>query len=220
MQPLVIVLCFPLILTAGYGLAYFLSGRNRRFLLGPAGFVLYLALLAIPLVAVIAHRPALPGEVLTWGDWTAVWLVAGLAAGLVLWGAQFLLQRRGPVEDVSPIWVGPPGWAGFLLLMVPVAYIVVAEELVWRGFLLPALGRPAVGLPLSSLAFALHHYHFGARHVVFSLFAGLVWGVLFLASGDLWPAVVSHLSYDALAWGYLRRRAAPSSAVTGPARRS
>ena len=41
MPTLVIVLAFPLWLTVGYGLAFVLSGRNRRLLLGPAGFVLY-----------------------------------------------------------------------------------------------------------------------------------------------------------------------------------
>ncbi len=200
MDTLILVLCFPLLLTAGYGLAYLFSGRNRTFLVGPAGFMLYLALLAVPLSAVALSRPDLPGEVLAATPWSAAWLPAGLAVGLALWGVQLLLLRHRPVQGDSPVWVGPPGRAGFLLLLIPVGYIVLAEELVWRGYL-----TQVIGLPLSSAAFALHHYHFGIRHVVFSFVAGLAWGGLFLAAGDLWASIASHLLYDALAWHYLRR---------------
>src|SRR5262249_36491767 len=159
-----------------------------------------------PLIAVLVASPELPARVLAWDPvWSAVWLVVGLAVGVVLWAGQIALQRRGRVTDASPIWVGPPGRLGFGLLLVPVGCIVLAEELVWRGFLVPA-----IGLPLSSAAFALHHYAFGLRRVAFSFFSGLVWGGLFLlARGDLWPALASHLLYNALAWWHLRRQHPP-----------
>jgi membrane protease YdiL (CAAX protease family) len=122
-----------------------------------------------------------------------------VAAGLALWGVAVVLPRRA-AADASPVWVGPGGRIGFLLLLVPVACIVLAEELVWRGFLMPK-----IGLILSSAAFALHHYHFGLRHVSFSFLTGLAWGGLFWAAGDLWPSIASHLSYNALAWRHLRQ---------------
>lgn len=206
MDPVVIVLCFPFLLSAGYGLAFMLSRGNRDFLLGPAGFLLYVALLTVPLVTVVAARPRLPGRLLAWGDWGAVWLIVGLAVGVALWGVQVVFPGRTPVDAASKVWVGPPGSRGFAALMVPVGYIVLAEELVWRGFLLSV-----IGLPLSSAAFALHHYHFGMRHIVFSFLAGLVWGGLFLTAENLWPAVASHLAYNALAWRHLRRQAGQAS---------
>lgn len=187
-----VVLCFPLLLTAGYGLAFHLSGRDVRFVAGRPGFVLYLSLLSVPLVAVLFTRPELPWTV------SLIWLPAGAASGLVLWWLQCNLPGRTP-DASSVVWTGPPGWMGYLLLLVPVAYIVVAEEIVWRGFLLPR-----VGLVLSSLAFALHHYIFGLRHLVFSFLAGLGFGGLYL-TGSLWPPIASHLVYNALAWRHLRR---------------
>jgi membrane protease YdiL (CAAX protease family) len=205
MLALVTVLSFPLLLAAGYGLAFVLSGRDARVLLGPAGFLLYLALLAVPLTVVLASEPELPAKALAWGPWSPAWLALGLAAGLGLWGLQLVFPGRRPPTDgaSSPIWVGPPGRAGFALLLVPVGCIVLAEELVWRAFL-----QQWIGVPLAALAFALHHYHFGARHILFSFVAGLVWGALFLAAGNnLWPALASHLLYNALAWRHLRRRA-------------
>jgi membrane protease YdiL (CAAX protease family) len=181
---LLIVLTFPLLLAVGYGLVFVLTGRDRRILLGPAGFFFYLALLEVPLIVVLANYPELPGQVLAWRAWTPIWLAAGLVVGLALWGVQLLVLRRGGELSgaASPVWVGPPGRVGFVLLMVPVACIVLAEELVWRAYL-----QTLITLPLAAVAFALHHYHFGLRHMVFSWLAGL---------------------YNVLAWRHLRRRSA------------
>jgi membrane protease YdiL (CAAX protease family) len=202
MLALIIVLAFPLILTLGYPLAFLLTGRDRRVLLGPVGFVLYLFLLSFPLTAVLVEAPEMPAEMLVSHMWTPAWIVAGIVTGLVLWAFQRILVRRDMPTWESPIWVGPPGWSGFALFMLPVAYIVVAEEVVWRAYLMSV-----TGLLLSSAAFALHHYHFGARHVAFALLAGMVWGGLLQIAEELWPALASHMTYDVLAWAYLRRRA-------------
>jgi membrane protease YdiL (CAAX protease family) len=202
MLALIIVLAFPLILAIGYALAFLLTGRDRRVLLGPVGFALYLVLLSFPLTAVLVEMPEMLAKALVWHTWTPAWIVAGIVTGLVLWAFQRFLVRRDVPTSESPIWVGPPGWSGFALLMLPVAYIVVAEEVVWRAYLMRV-----IGLLLSSAAFALHHYHFGARHVVFALLAGMVWGGLLQFVDELWPALASHMTYDVLAWAYLRRRA-------------
>jgi membrane protease YdiL (CAAX protease family) len=199
---LFLVLGFPVILTAGYALAFVLSGRDREVLAGPAGFALYLALLSVPFLAVLFARPGLPGEVLGGSACTSWWALAGVACGVALWGVQAALLARRSDSPGSPIWVGPPGRVGFALMMTAVGYIVFAEEFVWRGWL---LGE--VGLVLSAGAFALHHYHFGWRHVAFSFAAGLAWGGLFLAGEGLWAGFASHLVYNGLAWAHLRRRA-------------
>jgi hypothetical protein len=71
-----------------------------------------------------------------------------------------------------------------------------------------------LGLPLSAAAFALHHYHFGLRHVVFSFLAGLVWGGTFMLAENLWPSVASHLVYNALAWRHMRQSASEAARAT------
>jgi membrane protease YdiL (CAAX protease family) len=200
MGPLITVLAFPFILMWGYGAAWWLSGRDVRALNGRAGLLLYASLLAIPLLAALLTRPEL-----SW-DPAPLWAIGGGLAGWALWHVRRLM---GGLATTAPVWVGAPGWAGYLWLMVPVAYIVTAEEVVWRGYLLPK-----VGLVLSSLAFAAHHYFFGLRHTAFSFLAGLAWGGLFLGSGSLVPPVASHLVYNALAWRYMRSLGAHSSGTS------
>jgi membrane protease YdiL (CAAX protease family) len=194
-----IVLAFPAIVFAGYGAAYALLRRRPELLTGAPGFALYCALLTIPLVAVVLDSADRLRERFEFGAFTPAWAALGVAVGLALWGARWLTARRTAGE--ARVWVGPPGRAGYALLMLPVAYVVAAEEVVWRGYL-----TPAVGLPLASAAFALHHYHFGWRHVLFAFGAGLVWGALFLLEDRLYACMASHLTYNALAWAWLRRR--------------
>jgi membrane protease YdiL (CAAX protease family) len=207
-----LVLGFPLIVMAGYGTVFLLSGGNVRLLTGPWGFGLYLALLSIPFVAALLARPDLFRSSLAWHAWTPAWLVLGGLSAPVLWRAQRLVNEAG-ADRPGRVWAGWPGAGGFALLMALVACVVLAEEVVWRAYLLPE-----IGLVLSSGAFALHHYHFGVRHVAFSFGAGLAWGGLFVGAENLWPGFVSHLLYNALAWRHMRRVAAlGGSPAHGPA---
>jgi membrane protease YdiL (CAAX protease family) len=208
---LIVVLSFPLLLVVGYGLLFVAGGRDPSVMTGPAGFVLYVALLTVPAAVVLGTYSDRIAEALAWHVLTFGWVPAAALSGLLLWGVQrWGLPGRTP-EASDRIWVGPAGRSGFALLMVPVAYIVLAEELVWRAYLLPELG-----LPLSAAAFALHHFHFGLRHVVFALLAGLVWGSLFLFADSLWPSMTSHLVYNALAWRHMRWSASQAARAAGP----
>jgi membrane protease YdiL (CAAX protease family) len=197
MVTFVIVLAFPAILFVAYGIAYVLLRRKREALEGALGFGLYCALLLVPAVAV-SGRPGLLAGCFAFSAWSPAWVAAGVAVAVALYAVQRLLARRVPEEP--RVWVGPPGRWGFALLMLPVAYVVVAEEVVWRGYL-----TPEIGVPLASAAFALHHYHFGWRHVIFSFGAGLLWGALFRLEGGLYTPIASHLTYNALAWAWMRR---------------
>lgn len=203
MVTLYVVLGFPVLLVFGYGLLFLLSRGNLRVMTGPAGFLLYLVLLTVPAGVVLKTHSTRVSESLAWQAATPAWLPAGALLGLALWGVQ-RWGLSGQTPDASTrVWVGPAGRVGFALLLLPVTYGVLAEEAVWRAYLIPELG-----LPLAAAAFALHHYHFGLRHVVFSFLAGLAWGGLFHVAGSLWPAVASHLVYNALAWAHMRRSAA------------
>jgi membrane protease YdiL (CAAX protease family) len=202
MYTLYVVFSFPLIVFVGYGLLFFLSGRNMRVMTGPAGFLLYLVLLAVPTGFVLATHHSRVADAFTWDVYQLLWLPGGGLLGLVLWCVQ-LWGLPGQTPDASErTWVGPEGKTGFALLMVPVAYIVVAEEVVWRAYLIPEVGHL-----VAAAAFALHHYHFGLRHVVFSFLTGLALGGLFFLAGSLWPPVAAHLVYNVLAWRHMRRSA-------------
>lgn len=194
-----IVLGFPLLLLLGYGGAYALL-RDGRALAGWGGLALYLALLAVPLIAVLAGDPGLLSRNFAWGAWTPAWMAAGAASGLALAGARWLLARGRSAE--ARVWPGPPGRLGYAAVMAVVASIVAAEEVVWRGYL-----QPEVGLVLAASAFALHHYHFGLRHVLFTFGAGLAWGALSLLEERLFGALSSHLAYNAVAWAWMRQAA-------------
>jgi len=196
-----VVLSFPGLVSAGYLAAHVLAPRLAT---GAGGLALYVLLLCVPLAAVMAHDPSCAAGLLA--D-PGPWLLVGVLSGPALWWLQAALPGKQPDASVA-VYPGPPGAVGFALVMVPVALIVVAEEIVWRGFLQPRLTPgPA------ALAFALHHLFFGWRHFGFSFLAGLVWGALFAVSGSLWPGVVSHLIYNALAWREMRRGGAGRGAA-------
>lgn len=200
MLTLIVVLAFPLLVSAGYGLLFLLSGRNQHITIGPTGFLLYLLLVTIPLGFVLCTHPGHISSALVWRASTLLWVLPGGLAGIALWGVQ-MWGLPGRTPDASErVWVGPAGPIGYTLLLVPVAYIVLTEELVWRAYLIPE-----IGLLLSAAAFSLHHYYFGLRHVVFSFIAGLIWGAFFIVSESVWPAAVSHFAYNALAWRHMRR---------------
>lgn len=202
MYTLYVVFSFPLILFAGYGFLFFLSGRDMRVMTGPIGFLLYLVLLTLPAAFVLWTHQGRVADAFTWDIYQLLWLPAGVLLGLGLWCVQ-LWGLPGRTPDASDrVWVGPQGMSGFALLMVPVAYIVVAEEVVWRAYLIPEVGQL-----VAAVAFALHHYHFGLRHVVFAFLMGLALGGLFYLAGSLWPPIASHLVYNVLAWRHMRRSA-------------
>jgi membrane protease YdiL (CAAX protease family) len=216
MLTLLLVLGFPLILLAGYGSLYLLLRRDREVLLGPAGFGLYLGLLTIPLAAVLASESFRVEYFFESGPWTPAWLAVGVLVGLLLAGFQALTLPAQTGE--ARVWTGPPGWGGFIVLMGSVAYIVVAEEVIWRGYLTMTLAggpltsrfpdglSPPVGLVLASAVFALHHYFFGVRHMVFAFAAGIVWGSLLFLEERLYSAITSHFVYNVFAWAWMRHQ--------------
>ena len=72
------------------------------------------------------------------------------------------------------------------------------EEILYRGFLLPALTRflpIAYALPLNALLFGLHHHALPALLPLSAL--GLLWGVLYLQSGNLLVCILIHALWNA-----------------------
>lgn len=116
----------------------------------------------------------------------------GVAAGVLLLAAAWLLERRLPsfryasrlMEDALRT-LALPRWAGPALAAVT----AVGEELFFRGALLPV-----VGVPGQALLFGLFHPvpPRGWAYPAFAALAGLLFGWMSVASGSLLPAMTAH----------------------------
>ncbi len=155
-------------------------------------------------LARLVAGPHLVRDVLI-GLLTALFLVGGL-----VWVDRHLpgpwrgLMRRMQ-EQVVPLFRGvrPPGLVAIALAAG------IGEELLFRGFLQPALaalwGTRAgawVGLVLASLAFGGCHA-LCAAYALLAAAVGLLLGGLFLATGHLAAPMAAHAGYDLLALMYL-----------------
>jgi membrane protease YdiL (CAAX protease family) len=91
-----------------------------------------------------------------------------------------------------------PAWLPRVLL----PFIILAEELVWRGVVFEALGRRLPLLPtilLSSLVYAAIHLPIGSPLLLaLALLCGLFWSTLRAATNSLVPSLLSHLVWDLL----------------------
>ena len=106
----------------------------------------------------------------------------------------------GPLPDAEVVVLAVVVLLNIMLEEVAVAS-AVGEEIFFRGALLPA-----IGLWGSSLVFALLHVGPKLRFLpwtISSFIAGLVFGQLFLWSGDLTGPVVAHFTVNFLNLRYL-----------------
>lgn len=89
------------------------------------------------------------------------------------------------------------------MLVGTAAWIVVAEEVLWRAVLIGvAVGwglTLGTAVAMSAGAFALNHVYFGGRNALAKGAEGAVWAGLFLVGGLL-AAVASHLVFNLLAF--------------------
>ena len=78
----------------------------------------------------------------------------------------------------------------------------ICEELLFRGFLIRFLHESSLALPIagalavSSVLFGLGHVYQGRKSVITTTVGGLCFGLLFLLSGSLLPAIVLHALID------------------------
>ncbi len=135
--------------------------------------------------------------------WWPTWLAAG---GLAL-----------VANLLSPSYF-PARSAGGLVLLVPFQAIVVglAEDLLWRGLIQPALNAVLspprrkglrLGTVLASIGFGVSHLvnlthqpvSAALEQVVFATAVGLVLGCRYDTSVNLWGAVILHNALEAMA---------------------
>ncbi len=87
------------------------------------------------------------------------------------------------------------------LFVVLVAISVIAEELIWRAYLIPAISQ-AWGMGLvwaafvAALLFGFHHAYFGWQHIAFKTVHGGIWTALFWTSDSIWPAIIAHAVFN------------------------
>jgi len=134
---------------------------------------------------------------------------ASLGAGLFILSAALMLSLQGTevspaIRSLSERLIGliqqHPWWVSWTLMaLLP----PVAEELLFRGWLLSALagerptrGRLAAAVVVQAALFALAHLLPERMPATFSL--GLVAGVLRVATGSLLPAVVLHSVHNTM----------------------
>lgn len=125
----------------------------------------------------------------------AVCLLGNYPAGII----QNFFSNFGyqPAEDV---FGGYESWPLFILELLSTAVLVpVMEEFAFRGVLLTSLSLYGRGFAifLSALVFSLVHLDFA--NVVFAFLAGLVFGYLYVRTGNLWVTICIHALNNAIA---------------------
>lgn len=140
--------------------------------------------------------------------------VAWLVGRLLLIGELMALARMRRVRrrGVRPGLEVVPSSRG-LRVLTDVRFLAVAataEELLWRSgaITLLTLGAglsPVRAVIATGVLFGLRHYHFGGANALLKIAHGLAWGSLFVLTGSVVPALVSHVTYDYFVWRRLRR---------------
>ena len=117
-----------------------------------------------------------------------------------------IARLTGRVPDVSQ-FAPLVGSVNYLLLYLAVTWTLAAfgEELVYRGYLMNRIAGLvntnqagwAVSLLVSSILFGAVHSYQGASGVIATGLLGLLFGMLYLASGrNLWLSIVAHGTLD------------------------
>ncbi len=72
----------------------------------------------------------------------------------------------------------------------------ILEEVIWRAYVLRALGAGFLGLWVSSLFFGLYHLGLSFKHFVFATIAGLVFGAFYMRTELFWAVALGHVLYN------------------------
>ncbi len=115
---------------------------------------------------------------------------AGIAIALLLGVLNFVFEFW-PARSYNF-----PGPYSSLYAFVSFLLGSILEEVIWRAYVLKALGAGFVGLTVSSLFFGLHHLGLSFKHFVFATIAGLVFGAFYIRTGLFWAVALGHVLYN------------------------
>jgi membrane protease YdiL (CAAX protease family) len=124
-----------------------------------------------------------------------VLLMVALLA-VTMFSGRILTESSYPWQT-GYIWaIYLPGFFSWAILTVALILNSLAEEICWRGWLIPMLerARPGFWLPvgLSSLLFASYHVHYGLNGFLTIFVDGLVLGAYFYTVRRILPVILAH----------------------------
>ena len=212
------ILVVPLLLQAFLHVGWVLFGGEMSFAVYskaarayelPEGLAAtHLALAGLLLVAWLVYR-FMHGRDARWlvsvqPGWRGRYLVVCLGVAVVVLNAALWASFVLGLPDFGP---AQPGWLGFLVVLLITSPLqAIAEEVLFRGYLLQAFGSATgkawVGIIGTALLFALFHGAQNPALFVHRFVFGLLAGWLVLRTGGLEAGIAAHVVNNLFAFGY------------------
>jgi membrane protease YdiL (CAAX protease family) len=130
-----------------------------------------------------------------------LWLLAAYGGAFVVILAAMLLHW--PAPDVSVLGIARDLPHYLLMLALAWTSAAFAEEMLFRGFMLPrieaALGSTALAVLLQAVAFGALHAYQGPSGMLVTGTIGLVFGIGYARGRSLWPLILAHGLLDTVA---------------------
>ena len=159
------------------------------------------------------HRRGLASLGLRNFNWlrAAGWIGFGLIAFRIIVAFAYLVADKlitsfNPMQEQSNEFTQAANqyyWVSFAALVIIPPLI---EELVFRGYLFPALAKRwgvVVGAVLSSLLFGLAHFQLNVT--IYTLILGVLLCIMYYRLGSLWPSIIFHAINNYLAFVVLSK---------------
>lgn len=160
--------------------------------------ILIAAFLSLFIVRKLISRQSLTSAGLGGVKWPAEFGEGWLLGTLLVATGYVLLVLSGMAQSQGWYFV-PATFLGWLLLFILQPFV---EELLFRGYLMTLLARyfdMKIALIVSSLAFAIVHASndgFTVMGFITISIAGILFGLLFLKTGQLWLATGMHAAWN------------------------
>lgn len=199
------VLVFLFLIVPTLALSFFTAQGQASFSLTAIATILRdLALLALVLFFIWRN-----GETLHRLGWTfrTIWLEVAIGLGLFIpftLSASLLeqaLQRLGlTAPPQTPLFLLPRGVGQFVLAFFLVAVVAVAEETIFRGYLLLRFNKVTRSLTaavvIATAVFTLGHGYEGSAGLTTVAYLGLVFAVVYIWRGSLVAPMILHFLQD------------------------
>lgn len=123
---------------------------------------------------------------------------------LLFWAGHFISTKILPfaASQVSAIYDLRAGHHPLVLSLLMLFVIGPAEEVFWRGFVQKRLSKKYgmfIGLTIATCVYALVHIPSGNFMLVAAAaLCGAFWGLLYTATRNLWPCIISHALWDVI----------------------
>lgn len=208
-EPLIEVMVFLFLIVPSMVLSFFVIGQGGVDFSLSAIATIFRDLSLVSLIGFFLWRNREPIRQI---GWTASGWWREIALGIVLFipvlfGASYLDQwlRDAGFSGTTGSQVGltPQGTGEFLIAFILVVVVAVAEEIIFRGYLLLRFEGSGISLGnallLSALIFALGHGYEGAAGVITVGAMGFVFALVYKWRASLIAPITMHMLQDMLA---------------------